>query len=388
MSSDLYQRLDPRRRQWLVVSVLVLLVLLLILAVWFYERQRSQKPPPVAEQSFRMPRDIIDPEEDWIAARERQLEDIGSALMSMEEGQRSLKGDLRSLREKHSQLLTDNRKLQSEVSRLQRGVVQATKEAGSQQKEKASVGNALSNKRELSSFLGIKRTIQKVSFKVADNDRGQSFRELIPAGTFARAVMLSGLDAPTGTNGRSNPLPVLLQLYDQGSLPNNYSHRIRSCRLVVAAWGNASSERAEMRLERLSCLLRHGGVISVAAKGWVVGEDGKAGILGRLVTRQGAFLANSFSAGLIGGLGSAFSAGNSSQLVSTSGSLQTIEDSKVYEYALGQGLGKAGENLAEWYLERADELYPVIEVPGGAVVDVVFSEDVSLNKDLITEHSP
>lgn len=93
--------------------------------------------------------------------------------------------------------------------------------------------------------------------------------ETLPAGTFVNAVMLNGLAAPTGNLGQRNPHPILMELTDFGNLPNRFSHRVKACRIIAAGHGELSDERAYLRLERLSCVLRTGEVISKEARGYV-----------------------------------------------------------------------------------------------------------------------
>ncbi|HPA92033.1 MAG TPA: hypothetical protein PLN35_19940, partial [Quisquiliibacterium sp.] len=45
-------------------------------------------------------------------------------------------------------------------------------------------------------------------------------RRYLPSGAFTRAVLLGGLDAPTGSQAQRNPQPVLLRLADNAILPN------------------------------------------------------------------------------------------------------------------------------------------------------------------------
>jgi conjugal transfer pilus assembly protein TraB len=47
-------------------------------------------------------------------------------------------------------------------------------------------------------------------------------RRYLPSGAFTRAVLLGGLDAPTGGQAQRNPQPVLLRLVDNAVLPNHF----------------------------------------------------------------------------------------------------------------------------------------------------------------------
>ncbi|MDH5181624.1 MAG: hypothetical protein OEZ39_05210 [Gammaproteobacteria bacterium] len=208
----------------------------------------------------------------------------------------------------------------------------------------------------------------------------------IPPGAFAKAALLSGLDAPTGGRSDTNPHPVLLELMDTASLPNRYRSRVKSCRIVAAGFGRISDERAYLRLERLACVLRGGEILDVPLKGYVSGEDGKVGMRGHLVSKQGTLIARALLAGTAGGIGTAISQSYSSVLTSPNGSVSTIDPGKTLEYGVASGFGTALGKISEWYLKRADETYPIIEIDAGRVVEIVLTEGVELGVNLEENH--
>jgi conjugal transfer pilus assembly protein TraB len=128
----------------------------------------------------------------------------------------------------------------------------------------------------------------------------------LPSGSFVRAVLLAGLNAPTGGQAQSNPHPVLLRLVDHAQLPNRFRLKAKECLIVGSGYGDLSSERAYIRTESLSCVSASGEALDLPIKGYVAGEDGKAGVMGRLITKQGQVLANALIAGIGSGLGQAF----------------------------------------------------------------------------------
>ena len=111
--------------------------------------------------------------------------------------------------------------------------------------------------------------------------------------SFTRGTLLGGLDAPTGGQAQSNPHPVLIRLSDNSVLPNRFRGEYRDCFVIAAGYGDISSERAYLRTENLSCVRPDGATLEVKIQGSVYGEDGKVGMRGRLVTKQGQTL-NSF----------------------------------------------------------------------------------------------
>ncbi|QLQ32055.1 MAG: conjugal transfer protein TraB [Candidatus Thiothrix singaporensis] len=222
-----------------------------------------------------------------------------------------------------------------------------------------------------------------------ENRRLQDIRQYLPTGSFVKATLLSGLDAPTGGQAQSNPQPVLLRLVDDGTLPNQFSSRIRSCHLTAAGYGDIASERAYLRLERMSCVLRDGKVVDSPIKGFVTGEDGKAGMRGALVSKQGQMIAKALVSGVAGGIGSGISEAYSSISTSaTTGTVTTVEPGKIGQFGVANGFGKTLEKVADWYLQRANETYPIIEVASGRSVDIVLTEGFGFGVDILAGAAP
>ena len=200
----------------------------------------------------------------------------------------------------------------------------------------------------------------------------------LPSGAFTRAVLLGGLDAPTGGQAERNPQPVLLRLADNAILPNQFRARVKECFIVGAGYGDVSSERAYIRTESLSCITRDGTAIDVSIKGYVAGEDGKAGMRGRLVSKQGQILANALLAGVASGIGHAFTQSSTTLSVSPLGTTSTVDPGKQLEAGLGIGVGKALDRLAQYYISLAEKVFPVIEIDAGRSIDVVLTQGIAL----------
>ena len=207
-------------------------------------------------------------------------------------------------------------------------------------------------------------------------------RRYIPSGAFTRAILLGGLDAPTGGQSQRNPQPVLLRLVDNAVLPNHFRSKIKECFVVGAGYGDVSSERAYIRTESLSCVTRDGTAIDVPVKGYVAGEDGKAGMRGRLVSKQGQLLANALLAGVASGIGHAFQQSSSTMSISPLGATTTVDPGKQFEAGFGTGVGRALDRLAQYYISLAEKVFPVIEVDAGRTVDVVITQGISLQGSL------
>lgn len=203
--------------------------------------------------------------------------------------------------------------------------------------------------------------------------------DYIPSGSFTQGVLLSGLDAPTGGQAQSNPHPVVVRLTNLSTLPNINRFDVKECFVTGAGYGDISSERAYIRTETLSCILRNGTVVDQQIKGFLAGEDGKNGLRGRVVTKQGQILANALLAGIASGIGSSFSQSRTTTSVSPLGSTQTVQGDQVVEAGIGEGIHSAMDRLAKYYIDLANKMFPIIEIDAGRMVEVVITKGFFFN---------
>ena len=110
----------------------------------------------------------------------------------------------------------------------------------------------------------------------------------------------------------------------------------------------------------------------------MAGEDGKAGMRGRLVSKQGQLLANALLAGVASGIGSAFQQNSTTLSISPLGATGTVDPGRQLQAGLGGGVGRALDRLAQYYISLAEKVFPVIEVDAGRTVDVVVTQGISL----------
>lgn len=211
---------------------------------------------------------------------------------------------------------------------------------------------------------------------------GESARNYMPSGSILSGVLLSGLDAATGNKASKDPIPVVIRVQGDALLPNLYTSDIAECMAMLSGYGDLSSERAILRGETLSCITVDGEVIESQLKGYAVGEDGKAGIRGRLVSRTGQLLANTAMAGFASGVAEAF-AGNPVPVIQTGNiGAKTQYQNNLSSDALNSGVSNGGsaalERLAEYYMDMAEEIFPVIEIDAMRTVDVVLTDGFKL----------
>ncbi|EHK7541299.1 conjugal transfer protein TraB [Vibrio cholerae] len=205
----------------------------------------------------------------------------------------------------------------------------------------------------------------------------------LPAGSIISGTLITGLDAPTHESARREPFPALLRIQKEAILPNRFRADIKECFLIAAGYGDLSSERAYLRGETISCVREDGGVIETRLDSYAVGEDGKAGIRGRLVSKQGQLVAKSMMAGFLQGLAGAFD-------VNPVPTIQTgnAGDTQLYQQVMSQealqgaaikGTGKALDRVAKFYLDMAENMFPVIEVDAARKIEVIVTRGASLS---------
>ncbi len=195
----------------------------------------------------------------------------------------------------------------------------------------------------------------------------------VPAGTFVRAVMLGGADASTGVNSQSNPTPVLFRLLDVGTLPNHQQSHLKDCVATAAVIGDISSERGQMRLERLSCVSpNHREVIELPVEGTVFGPEGKNGVRGVPLWREGALLKRAFIAGSLSGFSQGIASQYTTTALSPTGTVSAVNNADIFKFGAAQGVSNAMDKIADYNIRRADQYHPVIQLSAGTIVDVVF----------------
>lgn len=205
---------------------------------------------------------------------------------------------------------------------------------------------------------------------------------MLPAGSFAPVVLLNGVDAGTSSATQSNPMPVLMNVLDQATLPGAAKYRLKSCFVLGTGYGDLSAERVYVRFSRLSCVDKSDHlVLSQEVSGYVVDSDGKLGLRGKVMDRQGAKLGKAMLAGFAQGLAGALGQSQSSVTsnLTTGSSMSSISGSAALRASGLGGAQVATSQLAEFYLKEAQSIFPVISIDTGRTATIVFTGSAALN---------
>ena len=225
------------------------------------------------------------------------------------------------------------------------------------------------------------RGITHTSVRLKNSKTLKSYDNSIPAGAFAQAVLLGGVDASTSIQASSDPRPILLRVTAAGTLPRRFKSDLCDCHVLAASYGDVSSERVFMRLEKLTCMERKTGeVLEMQVDGYVAGEDGRAGLRGTIVDRAGANMRNAAIGGFLSGIGSFLSTANNNPMTFSlnSGLAQSnpLTNGDMLKHGVAKGASSALEKYADFYIKRAEQMQPVLQVEAGRIVDIVFTKGV------------
>ena len=207
----------------------------------------------------------------------------------------------------------------------------------------------------------------------------------LPANSYARARVIVGVDAASNVSSQSDPLPVVLRIVGPArSVARNgkvLTTRIEGCLVNGAARGDLSSEKVYVKLAKMTCPQPGGRYAESEVKGFIA-FGGKTGVRGRVVSREGSLTMQAFFAGLVGGVGRGFSANSNSFLSGTTtvvnGQRQKLSTGDIVQGGVGEGVAQAGDMLSQYLIERAEQYQPVIEMPTGVEVEIVFLEGVQI----------
>lgn len=220
--------------------------------------------------------------------------------------------------------------------------------------------------------------LQMYDTKNTKNDLPKDISIYIPASTFIKGRLLSGISVSTGVSTQSSPMPIIIRLQENAKLPNGFQTDLHDCRVVGSCYGDLSSERAIVRLESLVCVNRESKQsIETKVAGFVTGDDGVSGIRGVVVSMDSKHIKNAAIGSLFGGLSRGL---KNDTTVSVNPTLGLIQEKQGFTDKVKDGTlvsaGDGMQKIADYYIKRAESISPVIQIPSGALVDVVFTEGV------------
>lgn len=367
-------------RQWIILAVLVtvLVVFAILIAIFTQEKPKAKKEAPAT--TIHLDNDSFN-EEHFVttygaqmSALEKEVRALSAQLKREEERKKREAKTKDSTAQFNDEFSDTNIGLESSASSLSSSNAYHTYP---QAKRSEAQGPRLVIKKVSDAEIVNKPQSAKKDEIAKNRTKERKADDLLITGSFARARLLNGVEAPTGGQANGNPVPMLLEIRDPAFLPNRYRSDVKRCMVTANATGDLSSERVLVRLDRLSCITESRGAIDVKLTGYVTGEDGKTGLKARVVTRSGQAIANALLVGTLSGLGEAVSLTAQDSTTNFAGTV-TNSVNNPWRAGLGEGMQDALDRVADYYLKLADKIFPVLEVDAGRDVDIVITQSASI----------
>jgi conjugal transfer pilus assembly protein TraB len=351
----------------LVIGTIVLIGFGLVILVQEKNKTYTKKNEPIetATTKIELPDTTIDTEKRWREHFENimaiQKEEINERLKTMESSQDKLVAKASSSIEQ--ELRETKEKLKAAQEELTSASLDLRRVAGEEQ-ERLSATPTHQNAMSAQEFE------HEVEF-----DRPKSAANYIPEGTYFTGYLLGGVVVSTAlSTPDENATPVSIRLTGRGNLNKANKTDMAKCSIMGSAYGDLSSERAIIRLEKLVC--EHDGLYETSKiAGQIFGPDGYNGIKGTVVSTSSKHIKNAMVGGLISGL-SGSAKGQEGGVISGSGLISTKKkgmDDMLTQGAL-TGTSNAGEKLADYYLRQAEAMSPVLTIPSGVRVNAQITK--------------
>jgi conjugal transfer pilus assembly protein TraB len=124
-------------------------------------------------------------------------------------------------------------------------------------------------------------------------------------------------------------------------------------------------------------VLEDGSTFHERVEGYASDETGRLGVRGPVVSRQGAFIARSLLIGVMQGIAEAFGRNQEYGIgLNQGGQLSFQQAGDQTTGGAISGAGKGLDRIADFYLQQAVAMFPVIEINAGRRVDLVLTKAV------------
>ena len=219
-----------------------------------------------------------------------------------------------------------------------------------------------------------------VNGNLTEAEEPEVFRteDYVPPNAYAPAKVYVGVDAATGQQAQADPQAAAFIITGKarhvvidGEIQET---DLEGCIVNGAARGDLSTERVFIKLQKMTCPLSDGRVSVQQVEGHVT-QLGKAGVRGVIVSRVGDRVNKAAIASALSGLGNALG-GAARPGVGIGGGGSVIQEvPNTEELAIATGgaaVSGAADQLASYYIDQAKAIQPVVSMPTGVDVELVF----------------
>lgn len=396
-----------KNKQWLLALVLlsVFFIVVMVFVASADNQQEIESEIPTASKIYlNQKADYLDPQEEWQLLADSKLETLSKKLQNLVQAmeKQSLgKAQDELITQSVKQALTEQKKDFDVLAKSMSEQITQLKNKMAFQQEQDKKLKAIKTQPQSFDFLKgltekeylsrptkaesteLTSTIAVYNLELASQVDESSFKNekslkhYLPTGSYAKALILSGVSAAAAVRSKSEPRPILFRITSPAVTADHQTIDLKGCMVTGEAYGDVSSGRAFVRLHEMTCTSRERQVIETVIQGYAA--DRGTGLSGKVVRREGHLLSTAFWSGLFGGLGKSAVEANTSVSESPLGVVKSIKGKDIFAQALGQGVANAADRVSQYHIERAEQYHPVIEVHAGREVELVFIRGVYLD---------
>ena len=369
-----YKKLSVATQQLITALGTVLLILGIILVTGYgrgedeVKRKAKEEKPKEHVTEIETTGKMVNEEEIWRYGMKKKHEEQQEKLEDLNQGLSDISMTLENVIKKKKEVGEGDQQIRSMQEQID-VLTDMVQKMGSKQVE---------NKRD-SKFKVIKVALERKE----EEEKVKNVEDSIPAGAFAKAVLLSGVDASTSLSATSEPKPILVRIIDTGTLPRKFKSDLKDCHIIASGYGDISSERVYGRLENLSCVERSSGeVIETEVAGYIAGEDGRVGVKGEVIEKGRGYIGKSVIGGVLQGVAGVINPGRDMGVTSVGGVSALFAEKQSaankFKSGMSQGMSSSMDRLSKYYIDRAESISPVVQIASGRIIDVVFTEGADI----------
>ena len=203
-------------------------------------------------------------------------------------------------------------------------------------------------------------------------------KPFIPPLGFIKGTMLNGVDALTG----GTPTPSLVRLEGVYKTAMNSSVVLNGCFMLVEFQGDISTERAKGKPARMTCVYPDQGAVTYSVSGYVVdSEDGVEGVPGLFFEGHAGRIALSIAAEFAAGLGEIVAANQSTNIVSSDGTTQTVITGSEAKASIYGSSSDSLDSLKDYLADRASRVVPFIRIDALRELHIVLLSGTELRDE-------
>jgi hypothetical protein len=212
-----------------------------------------------------------------------------------------------------------------------------------------------------------------LSFSLSAQGNLEETTTVLPAGSFVKARVVSGVEANT-----LEPYPVLLQLEYAFTGPNKTKIDLSNCFMIAKARANLSTERVIMETDTMSCVRENGEHFKSEARGYTAGEDSTFGSTGTFISKQGQVLLAAVLASIAKNAGEAVALAQQTTTITGAERAQSATNvtGDQAKFIAGRSVVDGATLIAQWYLDYAKQLVPSIGIGSGQTVHVIMLDSI------------